>query len=88
MTRRDMTAARAWPAGDPRSLRAATAFARSGTRPAGARVCTPQLGAHEPLRDPGVSECPFFRANEGGPAGEVRAAVSAARDCRNGSDAP
>ena len=82
MTHRDVADARAWPAGDPRSLRAATAFARSGTRPAGARVYTPRPGAHEPLRDPGVSECPFFRANEGGPAGEVRAAVSAGRDRR------
>jgi hypothetical protein len=30
-------------------------------------------GAHEPPRDPGASECPFFRASGGGPAGEVRA---------------
>ena len=29
--------------------------------------------ACEPLRDPRVRECPFFRAHEGSPAGEARA---------------
>ena len=32
--------------------------------------------ACEPSRDPGASECPFFRASVGGPAGEVRAPES------------
>jgi hypothetical protein len=54
--------------------RAAGTYALARTVPA-ARRARPllRLGAYEPLRDPRVSECPSFRANERGPAGEVRA---------------
>jgi hypothetical protein len=69
--------------GVARALGRPGTLARSGTRPAGARVMRRGVSrAHEPLRDLRVRECPFFRAHEERPAGEVRAAMPTQRNAR------
>jgi len=44
----------------------------------------PRSGVHEPLRDPRASACPFFRASEGCPAGEMRAGARQAEHSSRG----